>query len=29
MPAEKFGQFLNAETEKWARVIKATGITIK
>ncbi len=29
MPAEKFAQFLAAETEKWAKVIKATGITIK
>jgi tripartite-type tricarboxylate transporter receptor subunit TctC len=29
MSAEKFGQFLNAETEKWAKVIKATGITVK
>ena len=29
MPAEKFGQFLNAETDKWAKVIKATGITVK
>jgi tripartite-type tricarboxylate transporter receptor subunit TctC len=29
MPAEKFGQFLAAETEKWAKVIKATGITVK
>jgi tripartite-type tricarboxylate transporter receptor subunit TctC len=29
MPAEKFGQFLNAEIDKWARVIKVTGITVK
>lgn len=29
MPAEKFGQFLAAETEKWAKVIKLTGITVK
>ncbi|MEO7727015.1 MAG: tripartite tricarboxylate transporter substrate binding protein [Burkholderiales bacterium] len=29
MPAEKFGQFIAAETEKWAKVIKATGITVK
>jgi tripartite-type tricarboxylate transporter receptor subunit TctC len=29
MPAEKFGQFLAAETEKWAKVIKMTGITVK
>ena len=29
MPADKFGQFLAAETDKWAKVIKATGITVK
>ena len=29
MPAEKFGQFLAAETEKWSKVIKLTGITVK
>ena len=29
MSAEKFGQFLAAEIDKWAKVIKATGITVK
>ena len=29
MTSEKFGQFLAAETDKWAKVIKATGITVK
>ena len=29
MSAGKFAQFLNAETDKWAKVIKATGITVK
>ena len=29
LPAEKFGQFIAAETDKWAKVIKATGITVK
>jgi tripartite-type tricarboxylate transporter receptor subunit TctC len=29
MSAEKFGLFVNAEIDKWAKVIKATGITIK
>ena len=29
LPAEKFGQFLAAEIDKWAKVIKATGITVK
>jgi tripartite-type tricarboxylate transporter receptor subunit TctC len=29
LPAEKFAQFLNAEIDKWAKVIKATGITVK
>jgi len=29
MPAEKFAQFLNTEIDKWAKVIKATGITVK
>ena len=29
MPSEKFGQFIAAETDKWAKVIKATGITVK
>jgi tripartite-type tricarboxylate transporter receptor subunit TctC len=29
MSAEKFGQFINAEIDKWAKVIKATGITVK
>ena len=29
MPSDKFGQFLAAETDKWAKVIKATGITVK
>src|SRR6185369_2310804 len=29
MPTEKFGQFLAVETDKWAKVIKQTGITVK
>jgi len=29
MPSDKFAQFLAAETDKWAKVIKATGITVK
>ena len=29
LPADKFGQFLATETEKWAKVIKLTGITVK
>ena len=29
MPAEKFQQFLNTEIDKWAKVIKAAGITVK
>jgi tripartite-type tricarboxylate transporter receptor subunit TctC len=29
MSAEKFGLFLDAEIGKWAKVIKATGITVK
>lgn len=29
LPAEKFQQFLNNEIDKWAKVIKATGITVK
>jgi hypothetical protein len=26
MPSEKFAQFIDSETEKWSKVIKATGI---
>ena len=29
MSAEKFAQFIAAETEKWGKVIKATKITVK
>ena len=29
MPSDKFAQFLATETDKWAKVIKATGITVK
>ena len=29
LPAEKFSQFLNTEIDKWAKVIKATGISVK
>ncbi len=29
LASEKFGQFLNVEIEKWGKVIKATGITVK